>query len=335
MMPSMGMPMQPQMGTVVGYTKEGAPIIVQPSAGQIAASMDVLNTLVQVPGVYVAQSVDLLEMLVGCERVNRYKVQPWDPARGEMKVSDGILAPPFMKMKEQSECLTRQCCGPMRNFSMSLYPYADGQYPPQGADIFHLPGAVIIERPWRCTIGGLPCWRPVMRVRHSTVGYIGEIRQPSCGPFFNFHFDVFSPNRGPGDEDMLPGAPLHVHPSRGNEAPGTKWYTIKGDLCQIGMFCFFPLMPACKKVVFNIYDARDVEHTTPIGSINKVWKDCCVSLLAETDSYTIVFPPTANEVQRATLIAAAILIDFRLYEKGQNEDDKPGGILGNILSAVL
>lgn len=322
-------------GTVVGTTKDGQPIIVMPSAGQVSANMDVLTTLVQIPGIYLAQSIDLLEMLTGCERVNRYKIQPWDPKRGQERVSDGILAPPFMKMKEQSECLQRQFCGPMRAFNMSLYPYAEGQYPPQGADIFHLPGAVILERPWRCTMGGWPCFRPVMRVRHATVGYIGEIRQPSCGPFFNFHFDVFAPSRGEGSEDMMPGVPLHTHPSRMGELPGAKWYTIKGDLLQVGMFCFFPLMKACKVIKFNIYDATDIEHTRPIGHINKVYKDFCTSMLADADSYTIDFPQTANEVQRATLIAAAILIDFRMFERGQEDQNGGGGgLLGNVLSFI-
>ena len=310
-------------GTIIGTTKDGQPIFA--SQGHIAASMDVLTTLVQIPGIYLAQSVDLMEMLTTCERVNRYKIQPWDPARGAERVSDGILAPPFMKMKEQSGCLQRQFCGAMRAFNMSLYPYAEGQYPPQGADIFHLPGAVILERPWRCTMGGLPCFRPVMRVRHATVGYIGEIRQPSCGPFINFHFDVCAPSRGEGSEDMMPSAPLHTHPSRTGELPGTKWYTIKGELCQVGMFCFFPLMRMCKVVTFNIYDAADVACTKPIGQINKVYKDCCTSMLADADSYTITFPKEANEVQRATLIASAILIDFRMFEKGQDDGNTGGG----------
>jgi len=224
--PAGGFAPPPMTGTVVGAGKDGAPIIVinaPPSAGAVAANMDVLNTLVAIPGLYVARTVDLLEMLTGWERVNRYKLQPWDPERGLKKVAEGVLAPPFMKIKESSGCLCRICCGPERAFKMALYPYAEAQYPPPGADIFFLPGAITLERPWRCVPGFLPCNRPVLRVRHQTVGYLGEVRQPSCGPFINFHFDVFSPQRGPGSEDMLPGAPLHVHPSRAGEPEGTKW----------------------------------------------------------------------------------------------------------------
>jgi hypothetical protein len=69
-------------------------------------------------GIYLAQTVDVLEMLTGWERVNRYKLQPWDPARGGDRTADGILAPPTLKMKEDSGCLCRQCCGASRAFRM-------------------------------------------------------------------------------------------------------------------------------------------------------------------------------------------------------------------------
>jgi hypothetical protein len=129
---------------------------------------------------------------------------------------------------------------------------------------------VIIERPFRCTLGCLPCLRPVMRVRHASVGYIGEIRQPSCPPLLNYHFNIYSPSRGAGSEDMLPGAPLHVHPLRTGEPPGTHWYTVRGELCQLSMFCFLPFA-GCKRIRFPIFEASDVAFTKPVGEITKVF----------------------------------------------------------------
>jgi hypothetical protein len=210
---------------------------------------------------------------------------------------------------------------------MSLYPYAENQYPPAGADIFFLPGAITLERPFRCVPGGLPCNRPIVRVRHAAVGYLGEIRQPSCGPFFNFHFDVVSPQRGPGSEDMLPNAPLHVHPARAGEPEGTKWYTIRGDLIQPGMFMFLPCAPF-NKINFTIYDGTDEALTKPVGMITKVFNPCCASAIADADSFTIRFPPAANEVQRACLIAATILIEFRMFHKNPKRDGAKASCFG-------
>jgi hypothetical protein len=207
-----------------------------PTAGQIAASTDVLSSLLSHKGIWLAKWIDLLNIVTGCERNNRYKLRSWDPVGGAVKATDGIRSDDIYKMKEKSDCCCRLCLGPMREFKMALYPYAEGQYPPPGADIFFLPGAVTLERPFRCTL--LCLNRPVLRVRHGTVGYIGEIRYPFLPPLsLNYYFTVHSPTRGgSGTEDMLPGAPLHVHPTRMGEPEGTLWYRIKGNFCQWGLF---------------------------------------------------------------------------------------------------
>lgn len=318
-----------------------------PSAGQIAASTDVLSSLMMHKGIWLAKWMcvclsvtsrssfslwltahlraprsDLLNIVTGCERNNRYKLRAWDPQAGAQKASDGIRSDDIYKMKEQSDCMCRICLGSMREFKMSLYPYAEGQYPPAGADIFYLPGAVTLERPFRCTL--LCLNRPVLRVRHGTVGYIGEIRYPFLPPLsLNYYFTIHSPTRDASNEMVL-NAPLHVHPTRSGEPEGTMWYRVKGNFCQWGLFCFLPCGP-CKKISFKIFDPADEFCTQPIGEIQKIWKDCCSALL-DADSYTIDFPPNSNEVQRASLIATTILIDFCLFEARKNDDNNTGGL---------
>lgn len=74
-----------------------------------------------------------------------------------------------------------------------------------------------------------------------------KVRYPFLPPCsLNYHFTIHSPSRGPGSEDMLEAAPLHVHPLRAGEAPGTMWYRVKGDFCQLGLFCFLPFGPCSK-----------------------------------------------------------------------------------------
>ena len=121
--PPGGIAPPPPVAYVVGAAKDGAPVIVvgpPQSAGQAAAATDVLTALAHMRGIYLAQTVDVLEMLTGWERVNRYKLQPWDPARGGDRTADGILAPPTLKMKEDSGCLCRQFCGASRAFRMCV-----------------------------------------------------------------------------------------------------------------------------------------------------------------------------------------------------------------------
>ena len=264
---------------------------------------------------------DLLNIVTGCERNNRYKLRSWDPAAGAVKASEGIRSDDIYKMKEKSDCMCRICLGPMREFKMSLYPYAEGQYPPPGADIFYLPGAVTLERPFRCTL--LCLNRPVLRVRHGTVGYIGEIRYPFLPPVsLNYYFTIHSPTRDTNGAEMVMDAPLHVHPTRAGEPEGTMWYRVKGNFCQWGLFCFLPFGP-CKKISFKIYEPADELCTQPVGEISKVWKDCCSAVL-DADSYTIEFPPNANEVQRASILSTTILIDFCLFESRKQDDNSNG-----------
>lgn len=180
--PTYAMPPSPTgVAKDVVPTGSGAPmqmttIIYAPTAGQVAASTDVLSALPQLPGLWLAKWIDLLNIVTGCERNNRYKLRVWDPVSGADKATDGIRSQDIFKMKEQSDCCCRLCLGPARAFKMALYPYAEGQYPPPDADVFFLPGAVTLERPFRCTFACLQ--RPVLRVRHGSVGYIGEVR---CG----------------------------------------------------------------------------------------------------------------------------------------------------------
>ena len=94
------------------------PMMVVPAA----TYADTLDCLVKVPGLYVKERVNLLEVLTGFETENTFDVALWNPAAGPPDQPEiGRGAPAFV-MKEVSDCCQRQFCGPRRAFSIAMVP---------------------------------------------------------------------------------------------------------------------------------------------------------------------------------------------------------------------
>ncbi len=55
----------------------------------------------------VKQKVELLEAFSGCETKNKYKIK-------------NSMGQEVYKAKEETDCCTRQCCGPLRPFDMTV-----------------------------------------------------------------------------------------------------------------------------------------------------------------------------------------------------------------------
>ena len=64
--------------------------------------MNGLDKLMSVPGVYIKQKLELLEVLTGCETENKYVVYPASETGEKLKHS-------MFKAKEKSNCLARVC----------------------------------------------------------------------------------------------------------------------------------------------------------------------------------------------------------------------------------
>lgn len=89
-----------------------------------------------------------------------------------------IYGPPqLFKFKERSNCLMRQVCGPRREFNMAFFadtPRIASHR--QGGEPLTYPDAIVLERPFKCTC---VCFnRSVIRVKHNTLGYLGEVYNP-------------------------------------------------------------------------------------------------------------------------------------------------------------
>lgn len=119
----------------------------------------------------------------------------------------------------------------------------------------------------------------------------------------------------PSPDDELIGRvhdpyhPCHLTFNCFNEA-GVKDYFIRGSCCQCGLCCHCPCGP-CKRVNFTLADSNGEE----VGSIDKVWNSCTRDFLTNADTYIANFPAQASWKQKAVILAAVIMIDFRHFEQ--------------------
>ena len=81
--------------------------------------------------VLIKQKVEILEAFTGFETNNKYTVL-------------NVMGQPVFQAKEQTNCCTRQCCGPIRPFDIGLTDNT-------GQEVIHL------NRPLRCQSCCCPC----------------------------------------------------------------------------------------------------------------------------------------------------------------------------------
>merc|ERR1719151_372115 len=137
----------PQNLAAQGY----APAPAQPPPGCPPG----LQYLSQVDQLLVKQKVEILEAFTGFETENKYKVL--NSAGQEV-----------YKAKEDTDCCTRQCCGPARPFDMNITDNT-------GMEVIHL------NRPLRCQACCFPCCLQELEVSSPPGSVIGTVEQQwSC-----------------------------------------------------------------------------------------------------------------------------------------------------------
>ena len=130
-----------------------------------------LEYLTQVDQLLVHQKIELLEVLTGWEQANKYAVK-------------NTLGQQVYFASEVSTCAQRQCCGPHREFKMSIVDN-------NGTEVMAL------QRPLRCD--ACCCsedWRPFMEVQAPPGTTIGYVKADGCGclhPTFLVMSTDFSP----------------------------------------------------------------------------------------------------------------------------------------------
>jgi len=110
-----------------------------------------LQYLTMVDQLLIKQKVEILEAMTGFETANKYEVL-------------NSLGQNVYKAKEDSDCCTRNCCGPGRCFDMNITDL-------MGEEVIHL------NRPLRCQACCFPCCLQEMEVSSPPGNVIGTISQ--------------------------------------------------------------------------------------------------------------------------------------------------------------
>jgi len=191
----------------------------------------------------------------------------------------------FYKAKEKSGCFEKQCMSAdCRPFSLKVnLDDDDEQYDNEPF--------LILDRPCKCTF--LCCERPEMTVYDVEDGkndYVGKIKDVwTC---CNIVLELY-----------------------GND--GVLRYILEASCCQLGFHCNGPC-DACQTIDFEI--------KTPSGEIvstlQKKSPGCVSAMVSEASNFAVHFPSKATKEDKALLMSAAMLLDYRYFEEKPNKDQR-------------
>uniref|UniRef100_A0A672FNZ9 Phospholipid scramblase n=1 Tax=Salarias fasciatus TaxID=181472 RepID=A0A672FNZ9_SALFA len=146
----------PPPGFNMGYSQGPPPVMFQPGP-----------YLAQIDQILIHQKVELLEAFIGFETNNQYEIK-------------NSLGQKIYKAKEKNDCCTRNCCGSLRSFDMTVKDNSD-------REVMHL------VRPFRCVSCWCPCCLQEMEVQAppgTTVGFVKQDWHP-----FLPRFSIQGPNK--------------------------------------------------------------------------------------------------------------------------------------------
>ncbi len=194
----------------------------------------------------------------------------------------------LFKCKERSSFCARQCLsGDCRPFIMDITT------PVRGDDDGYEP-FLRLERP--CKFTCLCFERPEVLVTLVEGGkneYLGKIVDPwNC---CNMEFKVF-------DKDQ------------------TKRFNIEGSCCQLGVWCKWPC-EACQTIDFDVKSPSG----EVISTLQKISQGCLTTMISDADNFILHFPNNCPSTDKALLMSAVLFIDFRHFERNENEDRNRGG----------
>lgn len=294
--PAYGQPYPQQPGGYANQYAIGQPVQLPPqpqqmvpTIGQIFIPKSGFEKLM-VPGIFVKQKFELLEVLTGCETENKYTVYACDVAGNK----EGI---PLFKCKERSGCCNRNCLpGDCRRFKMEVTHDSGGRLPFDGLPF------LTMERPFECTC--LCLNRPFIEVNFTENGqnhYVGKVvHEFNC---CEMYFSLF-------------------------DKTNTVVYEIRGSIWQTGVFnrsqknnnCAF--CKSCQQAFLFIHDLRQAGKK--VGIIEKRGRGFS-ELISDADNFSLLFPIKATAEERVLLLACCLLLDFRYFETmggGNNNNNR-------------
>eukprot|EP00825_Cyclidium_porcatum_P016629 TRINITY_DN19584_c0_g1_i1.p1 TRINITY_DN19584_c0_g1~~TRINITY_DN19584_c0_g1_i1.p1 ORF type:complete len:396 (-),score=30.47 TRINITY_DN19584_c0_g1_i1:367-1554(-) len=264
---------------------------ISPNLNQITDPQPGLNILANYSSVYIKQKLEIWEILCGCETQNSYGIFSGD-CNGQKTYTQ------IFKAKERSECCQRMILpGHCRSFNMNI----SSKIPVNRHDLTDFEKFIFLrmKRPYRCTY--LCFERPIMEVSTVEQGvekYIGKIINPfSCC-------------------DLI----LEIYNKDNNLD-----YTVKGDICQLGIQCRGFPCEACQEVRLDVLD-KDNHVLKPL---TKRSPGCLKAMISDVDEFSVVFPDGASVYQKSLLISATLFMDYLFFEDNQQQSQSQLGKRGN------
>ncbi|CAG0886219.1 unnamed protein product [Darwinula stevensoni] len=236
-----------------------------------------LEYLTMVDQLLIQQKVELLEAFTGFETANKYSV------KNSMGQRVYVAA-------EDSDCCTRNICGPIRPFGMKIFDN-------HKKEVMHL------YRPLMCDSCWFPCCLQELEVSAPPGQLIGMVQQ---------EWSILTPE------------------FRIVDAVGNKLAHISGPFCTFSLCgdvefqVFYPLLPRFRQRVRVRIQVKAVDGMT-IGKISKQWSGLVKEAFTDADNFGVSFPLELDVNLKALILAATFLIDFMFFEKkGNKENDGLG-----------
>jgi len=94
-------------------------------------------------------------------------------------------------------------------------------------------------------------------------------------------------------------------------------YVLVDDLCCNTNICAPTFCCPVRR-----FDLMDPTVTERVGGLRNIFPGCTMrGCWGDADNYVVDFPADATSADKATILAASILIDFQLFEKSSNDED--------------
>lgn len=254
------------------------------------------------PGLYVRQSLEVFELITGCETKNRYSftpiTQPIPPSVNSgwaAQYRSMAMTNPFLKAKEESECFERICCPLFRGFTMDFKDGAGTNF-------------LTIDRPFKCD----PCYMPPMcmcntqELAIATNGAVVARAKETTGLCFSTgccsrQFETY-------------------------DTSGRLLYTLEVNDCVAktgGSTCNCLAPSLCNEELTVDVKAANGSYVAPSTFI---WPGCNCGGLTDLTNMVIAFPDGATADERSAILAGMMLIEFSVMEmRRQNQKDNGGG----------
>ncbi|KAG7526452.1 hypothetical protein JOB18_040354 [Solea senegalensis] len=234
-----------------------------PSAG-IPGCPPGLEYLTQVDQLLIKQKVELVEALVGFESNNKYEV------RNSMGQS-------VFYAVEENDCLSRQCCGPVRSFTIHILDNF-------GQEI------ITITRPLKCMSCCFPCCLQELEVQSppgNTVGYVMQQWHP------------FSPKFIVTNENCEPVLKIH--------GPFCGWSFLPDVDFELDRRPT-PTHDVLFVLSVTYPQILTMDEVSKIGKISKQWTGLLREVFTDADNFGIQFPMDLDVRMKAVMIGACFLI---------------------------